>query len=39
VTTDAEDLWRRRVLLQSDPAHIDRLMNHLLAALTAMPTP
>jgi len=39
VTTDAEHLWRRRVLLQSDPAHIDRLMNHLLAALTAMPTP
>lgn len=39
VTTDAEHLWRHRVLLQSDPAHIDRLMNHLLAALTAIPTP
>lgn len=35
---DADALWAARVLLQSDPAHIDRLMNHLLAALPATPT-
>lgn len=32
---DPDALWRARVLLQSDPAHIDRLMNHLLSALPA----
>jgi hypothetical protein len=37
--TDTEALWAARVLLQSDPAHIDRLMNHLLPALNAAPTP
>jgi hypothetical protein len=32
-------LWAARVLVQSDPGHIDRLMNHLLAALPAAPRP
>lgn len=29
------DIRQRRVLLQSDPAHLDRLMIHLHAALAA----
>jgi len=36
---DADALWQQRVLLQSDPAHLDRLMNHLYAALPAPPAP
>ncbi|MCA3242279.1 MAG: hypothetical protein ING89_13365 [Rubrivivax sp.] len=32
-------LWERRVLLQHDPQHLDRLMNHILAALEAAPSP
>lgn len=34
---DIDSLWQQRVLLQSDPDHLDRLMNHLLAALPAAP--
>lgn len=34
-----EALWPLRVLLQHDPHHLDRLMNHLLAALNAAPSP
>ena len=37
--TDADSLWRQRVLLQSDPDHLDRLMNHLYAALPATTEP
>ena len=36
---DANALWAARVLVQSDPDHIDRLMNHLLAALPAPSKP
>lgn len=36
---DVDGLWAARVLLQSDPGHIDRLMNHLLAALPTASTP
>ncbi|MDP3082740.1 MAG: hypothetical protein Q8N44_03470, partial [Rubrivivax sp.] len=36
---ELEALWASRVLLQSDPGHIDRLMNHLLAALPAAAPP
>jgi len=36
---DPAALWQARVLLQSDPAHIDRLMNHLLSALPAASAP
>jgi hypothetical protein len=36
-TPDA--LWLQRVLLQHDPLHLDRLMNHLLSALNAAPMP
>jgi hypothetical protein len=36
---DVNALWAARVLVQSDPGHIDRLMNHLLAALPAAPRP
>ena len=36
---DVEALWAARVLLQSDPEHIDRLMKHLLTALPAAPKP
>jgi hypothetical protein len=36
---DTDALWSARVLLQSDPGHIDRLMNHLLAALPPAPPP
>jgi len=36
-TPDA--LWPQRVLLQHDPLHLNRLMNHLLAALEAAPAP
>ena len=32
-------LWSQRVLLQHDPQHLDRLMNHLLAALDAATPP
>jgi hypothetical protein len=35
-TPDA--LWPQRVLLQHDPSHLDRLMNHLMAALNEAPT-
>lgn len=37
--SDVQALWSARVLLQSDPDHIDRLMNYLLAALPAATTP
>jgi hypothetical protein len=36
--SDADALWAARVLLQSDAAHIGRLMNHLHGALPA-PSP
>jgi hypothetical protein len=38
MATDADGLWQHRLLLQIDPGHIDRLMNHLLAALAATST-
>lgn len=31
--TDAQSLWQQRVLIQADPTHLDRLMDHLRAAL------
>jgi len=31
--------WPQRVLLQHDPSHLDRLMNHLQAALDASSSP
>ncbi len=37
--TTPDALWCQRVLLQHDALHLDRLMNHLLAALNAAPTP
>lgn len=37
--TDATSMWQQRVLLQSDPDHLDRLLGHLLAALPAQPSP
>jgi hypothetical protein len=38
VAAPADALWSHRVLLQSDPRHIDTLLQHLLAALPATAT-